>query len=332
MAETAVKVFISYAREDCSIAKRLYYELQHAGAKPWLDTEDLLPSQPWKIEVKRAIEECTYFLALLSSHSVSKRGFVQSELKQALEILDEFPESDVFIIPVRVDECSPSHRRLRALHWVDLFPSFEDGLRKIKTVVFGKLEEGREGLLSPDNRQPHLMELKRLKREAMAAMRRDPEDIELFEQKLHEMDLLEDLPREAKAETLNELGLEVTLNSDKGTHLLLQRLLWQIVPTDWPNLSFAEEILGDLETGRRLLETISSILWTWGVQAVEYRRGKEIIQEIRTAILEIHGKAVLIGGGQAQKDCKSALHAMVQKAKAENRYDIIDLLGSSIKE
>lgn len=33
---TIKQVFISYAREDCAMARRLYADLQKAGVKPWL--------------------------------------------------------------------------------------------------------------------------------------------------------------------------------------------------------------------------------------------------------------------------------------------------------
>ncbi len=129
------KVFISYAREDLPTGRRLYDELRRYGLDPWLDVEKLLPGQKWKNEIKQAIRESAYFIAVLSQKAVSKRGFVQRELKQALEVLDDFPESDVFVIPVRVNECSPSHERLNELHRVDLFPSFEAGFKKVAAVI-----------------------------------------------------------------------------------------------------------------------------------------------------------------------------------------------------
>jgi hypothetical protein len=42
---------------------------------------------------------------------------------EALEILDEFPESDVFIIPVRLEAINISDSRLEPIQYVDLFPS-----------------------------------------------------------------------------------------------------------------------------------------------------------------------------------------------------------------
>lgn len=135
-------LFISYAREDEKAALRLYSELKQAGHEPWLDVESILPGQNWKAAIRRAIRASTHFLALLSTNSVNKRGYVQSELRQALDILyDEIPESHIFLIPIRLDNCLPAHEKLHELNWVDLFPSWELGLEKIL-----------RGLKSPNNK------------------------------------------------------------------------------------------------------------------------------------------------------------------------------------
>jgi hypothetical protein len=59
---------------------------------------------------------------LLSSNSVAKRGWVQRELKNALYKQEEFLESDVYLVPVRLDDCSISDLRLERIQYVDLFP------------------------------------------------------------------------------------------------------------------------------------------------------------------------------------------------------------------
>jgi len=128
------KVFISYAKEDYEVAKQLYEDLKRSGLTPWLDSEELLPGQRWKVVVNQAIKDSSYFLALLSSNSISKNGFVQKELKMALEILDEIPTNKIFIIPIRLDDCKPTDVKLQDLHWVDLFPSYKTGLEKIMLV------------------------------------------------------------------------------------------------------------------------------------------------------------------------------------------------------
>ena len=68
---------------------------------------------------------------MLSSKALSKEGFVQKELKTALEILDYLPSGRAFVIPARIDDCEPADEKLQDIHWADLFPSYEDGLSKI---------------------------------------------------------------------------------------------------------------------------------------------------------------------------------------------------------
>ena len=110
------KVFLSYAREDEEQARRLFDDLRGTGISPWFDKASLLPGQRWKTSIKAAIRDCRFFIAVLSSNSINKRGYVQKELKDALEVLDEYPASAIFIIPARLDNCAPSDDRLGDLH------------------------------------------------------------------------------------------------------------------------------------------------------------------------------------------------------------------------
>ncbi len=125
------KVFISYAREDYDSAKRVYSELQYRGFGVWLDRESLLPGQDWQAAIEKAIRESDCFIALLSTGAVKKRGYVQKEIRQALDVLDQIPEHHVYLIPARLDDCQPSHRSLLRIHWVDLFPNWSTGMEKI---------------------------------------------------------------------------------------------------------------------------------------------------------------------------------------------------------
>lgn len=125
------KVFISYAKEDKSFAEKLYSDLRQAGVKPWLDSLDLVPGQPWEKAIRKAISDSSFFLAVLSSRSVKKRGFVQKEVRYALEVAEECNEDEIFIIPVRIDECEPSFEALRRLQRADFFPSYEKGVQQL---------------------------------------------------------------------------------------------------------------------------------------------------------------------------------------------------------
>jgi TIR domain-containing protein/uncharacterized protein DUF4062 len=129
------KVFLSYAREDSQDAQRLSTDLRKAGIDVWFDKESLLPGQKWKPAINRAIKESRFFIALLSNTSVNKKGFVQKELKKAIEQLDEYPESAVSLIPVRIQDCNPAEERLLELQWVDMFPDWENGVSQIVKAI-----------------------------------------------------------------------------------------------------------------------------------------------------------------------------------------------------
>ena len=141
MTDQKTKIFLSYAHIDLGSAKKIYDDLKRYGLEIWFDKESLLPGQDWEKEIRKAIRECDYFIALLSEKCLSKRGFVHSELKFSFEIVERYFPSDtgIFILPVRLDDCKPSdaYERLGRLHWIDVFPESEylNGLKKILQVV-----------------------------------------------------------------------------------------------------------------------------------------------------------------------------------------------------
>ena len=97
----APAVFLSYAKEDSEVAERLYDALTLLGARPWMDSHDLIPGQDWKREIRSAIQRSDFVILLLSQRSVSKQGFVQREIREALEVYETLPEGRVYLIPAR---------------------------------------------------------------------------------------------------------------------------------------------------------------------------------------------------------------------------------------
>jgi hypothetical protein len=131
IVSVSCRPFISYAKEDGETAERLHDDLCRLGADPWLDRHALRGGEPWKQAIREALRNSTHVLALISARSVTKTGFVQNELRQALELLDSVPPEKIFIIPIRLDNSIPRHERLNDLHWIDLFPEYENGLKRI---------------------------------------------------------------------------------------------------------------------------------------------------------------------------------------------------------
>jgi len=135
----SARIFISYARKDAGQVKELYQNLKGYGFSPWTD-EDILPGQKWWDAIRKAIRESPFFLACLSNHSVNRRGVIRREVNEALDLLKEKLSDDIFLIPVRLQEC-PVPEELSAYQWVDLFKP--DGLEKlIKSLRVGLRQLG----------------------------------------------------------------------------------------------------------------------------------------------------------------------------------------------
>lgn len=66
---------------------------------------------------------------------MTKKGFVQKEIRQAIDVLMEYPPGQIYIIPARLNFCHPLHERIAELNWVDLFPVWDLGIKKIVKAI-----------------------------------------------------------------------------------------------------------------------------------------------------------------------------------------------------
>ena len=127
------QVFLSYARDDTTKARRLVRDLSaDRRVRVWFDREEILSGMRWRPAIRKAIRESDFFIALLSRKSVSSRGVRHVELREALDVLDEFPDDQVFLIPARLDECPVPIVRMEELDYADLFPRWDEGLQRIR--------------------------------------------------------------------------------------------------------------------------------------------------------------------------------------------------------
>lgn len=130
-----IQIFLCHASEDKEHVRNLYQKLKNSGFDPWLDEEELLPGQDWNLEIQKALKKSDIILVCLSTRS-EKKGYVQKEIVKALDIVEEFPEGEIFIIPVKLEEC-PVPLRLSKWQWVDLwneagFEKLTKSLKKVK--------------------------------------------------------------------------------------------------------------------------------------------------------------------------------------------------------
>jgi hypothetical protein len=116
-----LNIFLCHSSDDKPEIRDLYHTLKsYKSLKPWLDEEDLVAGRDWELEIRKAVKNSDVILVCLSKGSINKRGFVQKEIKYALDVADEQPEGAIFLIPLRLEECEVPDR-LRSRHWVDYF-------------------------------------------------------------------------------------------------------------------------------------------------------------------------------------------------------------------
>ncbi len=129
------RVFIAYAKEDREVAERLYRELTAAGFDPWMDSVKLLPGQNWPRAIEAAIETSDFFIACFSENSARKRGGFQAEIRYALDCARRMPLDDIFIVPIRLNPCRIPRAIQREIQYIDFFPNWSEGVRRLIDLV-----------------------------------------------------------------------------------------------------------------------------------------------------------------------------------------------------
>ena len=115
-----LKIFLCHSKEDKVEIRKLHNKLTTSGFNVWFDEVRLLPGQEWQLEIPKAVRDSHVVIICLSQNSVNKEGYIQKEIRVALDVADEKPEGTIYLIPARLQECSvPS--RLSKWQWVDLF-------------------------------------------------------------------------------------------------------------------------------------------------------------------------------------------------------------------
>jgi hypothetical protein len=136
-------VFIAYVEEDMAMVRRLYCLFKEHGFEPWVDRWKLLPGQNWPRAIEQTIARCDFFVPCFSRRSVTKRGQFQAELRFALDCAARSLLDEIFIVPVRLDDCIVPARVMRELHYVDLFPEMETGFHRVARMMKSQLAERR---------------------------------------------------------------------------------------------------------------------------------------------------------------------------------------------
>jgi 3',5'-cyclic AMP phosphodiesterase CpdA len=140
-----IKIFLAHAKEDEPRVQELYRRLNALGYSPWLDKIDLIAGQQWREEIPKAIKNSNIFIACLSNRAMSKQGYIQNEFKLALEQAASIPKHEIYIIPLKFDECqvpqlSQGEMNLADFQWLNYWE--EEAFEKLVAAL-----EYKRGLL-----------------------------------------------------------------------------------------------------------------------------------------------------------------------------------------
>ncbi|MGC1374604.1 MAG: toll/interleukin-1 receptor domain-containing protein [Anaerolineales bacterium] len=115
----SLKVFLCYSHQDHENVHKLHNRLKRDGVDVWFDEKKLLGGANWEYEIRKAVRENDVIIVCLSRQCNSS-GFRQKEVEIALDEAALKPQDEIFVIPVRLEECEvPAQLQIR--QWVDLF-------------------------------------------------------------------------------------------------------------------------------------------------------------------------------------------------------------------
>jgi hypothetical protein len=76
-------VFLSYARSDRDLVKKIRHELSEAGWEVWDPDQDILPGANWTVELKAALDSASALVVFISPEAMASRS-VSHEIEYAL--------------------------------------------------------------------------------------------------------------------------------------------------------------------------------------------------------------------------------------------------------
>ena len=133
-----LSIFLCHSSSDKSQVRELYKRLKSEKFDPWLDEEKLLPGQDWQYEIPKAVRNADVVVVCLSRNSINKEGFVQKEIRIALDAADEKPEGKIFIIPLKLEECEVPER-VSKWQWVNYFE--KNGYKRLLSALQVRVQE-----------------------------------------------------------------------------------------------------------------------------------------------------------------------------------------------
>ena len=117
-----LKIFLCHGRPDKPKVDILYNQLTVDEFDPWFDSRKLLPGQDWEYEIRQALKSSDVVIICSSMSSVSRTGYVQKEIRIALDIALEQPQGAIFVIPLKFEPCELPDQ-LSKYQWINYWES-----------------------------------------------------------------------------------------------------------------------------------------------------------------------------------------------------------------
>jgi hypothetical protein len=143
-----LKIFLNHTAEDKALVMPYFHKLEALGFEPWIDKR-ILPGQDWDEVIQRAFNAADVYLVFMTPRSVSKRGYVQREINDALDKQKYNLPGDIGLIPLMLEECevpikiSRSHQFIRLPEgWHEVVESLELAARQRSFAIRTGVEMG----------------------------------------------------------------------------------------------------------------------------------------------------------------------------------------------
>lgn len=143
-----LRLFLCHSSGDKPAVRELSRRLRADGFAPWLDEDELLPGQDWDREIRQAVRAADAVLVCLSGSSMSKAGYVQKEIRFALDVADEQPEGAIFLIPLKLEPCD-APERLSRWQWANYFEA--NGYERLRRSLHLRAEKIGTTVSSPSS-------------------------------------------------------------------------------------------------------------------------------------------------------------------------------------
>jgi hypothetical protein len=106
-------VFLSYAREDTDVARRLADALRAFGVEVWFDQSELRGGDAWDAKIRDQIRSCALFVPIVSAATQARtEGYFRREWKLAADRTHDMAGGVPFILPVIIDDTAEGAARM----------------------------------------------------------------------------------------------------------------------------------------------------------------------------------------------------------------------------